>query len=137
LQALRDTEARACAGLSEDDRDISPFEHREDVASVEPFYASTSSSKGGAQSRLAGAIVTFRALPGMTAEWLQRVIDCHLERNAAIGHEAPDMPWCPLLPKGVTATVASTGAGFAVVIRSEDTDTANEILRRARTLIAP
>ena len=32
-----------------------------------------------------GATVVFRAVPGMTAEWLQRVVDCHLARAAAVG----------------------------------------------------
>jgi hypothetical protein len=49
----------------------------------------------------------------MTAEWLQRLTDCHIARNAALGHVAPAMPDCPLVPMGVTARVTSTGGGFA------------------------
>jgi hypothetical protein len=140
-QALRSAEASACAGLSERDRDASPFAHREDIASVtrlnEPdpgIPAAPGYESGplrGGRDQLAGAIVTFRALPGMTAPWLQRVIDCHLARNAALGHEVPEMPYCPLVPKGVTATVTPTSTGFAVAIRSSDLDTAKEIVRRA------
>jgi hypothetical protein len=70
----------------------------------------------------------------MTAPWLQRLIDCHLARNAALGHEVPEMPYCPLVPKGVTATVRPTPTGFAVEIRSSDRDTAKEIVRRAEGL---
>jgi hypothetical protein len=47
------------------------------------------------------AIVMFRARPSMTAEWLQRVVDCHPARNAALGHVVLDLPDCPLVPKGV------------------------------------
>jgi hypothetical protein len=79
--------------------------------------------------------VIFRALPGMTAEWLQRLVDCHLARNAALGHDAPEMPFCPLVPKGVAATVTSTGSGFADAVRAGDTDVANDVLRRARALV--
>jgi hypothetical protein len=133
-QALRDAEALSCVGLSDDDRDISPFAHGEDIASVEPLYANVMSGKGPS-SRLQGAVITFRALPGMTAQWLQRVVDCHLARNAALGHQVPEMPYCPLVPKGVTATVTPAGAGFAVGVRSDDTETANDVLRRAQSLV--
>jgi hypothetical protein len=133
-QALRDVEARACIGLSDDDRDRSPFTRREDIASVEPLYTSTSSSKGS-YGRMQGALVTFRAVPGMTAQWLQRIVDCHLARNAALGHDVPEMPDCPLVPKDVTAQVTATSTGFAVAVRSDDPATANEVLRRARVLV--
>ena len=133
-QALRDAEARACVGIPAADRDESPFEHREDIENVEPFYV----RQGGKlpSERLEGAVVAFRAVPGMTAPWLQRVVDCHLARNAALGHDVPEMAYCPLVPKGVTATVAPTRAGFAVEIRSGDSGTAKEILRRAEGLRA-
>ena len=132
-QALRDAEARACVGLSDDDRDTSPFAHREDISSVEPLTDNVSSGKGQ-YARMAGAVITFRAVPGMTAQWLQRVVDCHVARNAALGHDVPEMPYCPLVPKNVAAQVTATSAGFAVAVRSDDVDTAKEVLRRARTL---
>jgi hypothetical protein len=134
-QTLRDAEAQACVGLTEEDRDRSPFTHREDIASVDPLYANLSSGKGP-NARLEGATVTFRAVPGMTAQWLQRVVDCHLARNAAMGHEAAEMPDCPLVPKNVSAQVTATSTGFAVSVRSDDPATANEVLRRARLLTA-
>jgi hypothetical protein len=135
-EALRDAEARACVGVSDEDRDESPFAHREDIASAEALYASVSSGKGQ-YSRLQGATITFRAVPGMTAQWLQRIVDCHLARNAALGHDVPEMPYCPLVPRGVTATVTPVSAGFAVAVTSDDVDTATEVFRRARTLVTP
>jgi hypothetical protein len=132
--ALRQAEATACVGLSEDDRAMSPFEHHADIAGVEPFTHAITSNKTGTVQRQAGATVTFRAVPGLTAEWLQRLIDCHLARNAALGHEVPEMPNCPLVPRGVVAHVRSAGGGFAVDVESDDTATASEILDRARRL---
>jgi hypothetical protein len=82
-----------------------------------------------------GAIITFRAVKGMTAQWLQRVVDCHLARNAALGHELPEMAYCPLVPKDVSAHVSATDTGFAVAVRSDDATTAAEILGRARSLV--
>jgi hypothetical protein len=73
--ALREAEARSCAGVPAEDRDISPFYHREDIDRVERIQKE-SFGPGG----LLGARVVFRAKPGLTAEWLQRVMDCHLAR---------------------------------------------------------
>lgn len=135
--ALRDAEARACSGISEYDRDESPFLHREDITSVEPLIvpAGSGTTSGKAQyTRTVGAVITFRAVPWLTAQWLQRVIDCHLARNAALGHDVPEMSYCPLVPKNVSAKVSETSTGFAVSVRSEDAQTAQEVLRRARAL---
>lgn len=130
--ALRDAESRACVGIPESDRDESPFQHREDIVGVDPAYAPGSSKSGG--QRAIGATVKFRALPGMTAEWLQRVTDCHMARNAAMGYAMPEMSDCPLMLKDVTATVSSVGDGFAVAIRSDDVGTALAVQKRAEAL---
>ena len=139
-QALRDAEARACAGLDPEDRDESPFAHREDIASVERLDRRTSTVSGPARLRtadqLAGAKITFRAVRGLSAPWLQRVVDCHLARNAALGHDVPEMGYCPLVPKEVSATVSATQSGFAISIRGENPDAAEEVWRRARALTA-
>jgi hypothetical protein len=134
-QVLRDAEARACAGLSDHDRDTSPFAHREDIAAVAELDLPRRASYRTV-SHLAGATITFRAVPGMTAEWLQRVLDCHLARAAAVGHDMPEMPYCPLVPKGVTAAVSRVDKGFDVDVSSDDPDVAREILARSRTLVS-
>lgn len=129
-EALRQAEATACQGISEADRDMSPFMHVEDIKSVSPLTETIAKQP----ARQVGVKVTFAAVKGMTAEWLQRVVDCHIARNAALGHTVPEMPNCPLVPKGVSASVSSTGRGFAVSIRAEDSAVAAEILARARRL---
>ena len=133
--ALAAAEEESCKGIDPDDRDISPFEHTEDIASVEPHSQSRAVSKGGQISTVDGATITFLAVPGMTVEWLQRVVDCHLARNAALGHDVPEMQDCPLVPKGAKARVSSTGNGFAVTVVADDPDAGAEILARARRLV--
>lgn len=133
--ALGTAEAAACRGIPAADRDMSPFEHREDIVSVEPHMRPPRGGKGGSAPTVNGATVTFLAVPGMTAEWLQRVVDCHLARNAALGHVVPEMPDCPLVPKGAEAKVRSTGNGFAVTVKSDDEDAGRDILARARRLV--
>ena len=126
-EALRKAEDGACAGISPDDRDISPFLHVEDIASVEPYPAGSAAPEG--------ASVTFRAVPGMTETRLQRIVNCHLARNAALGHVANEMPNCPLVPKNAEATVIVIPRGFVVRVRSEDPASAREILERAKRLL--
>ncbi|MEO8181495.1 MAG: hypothetical protein ABI895_21880 [Deltaproteobacteria bacterium] len=134
-EALRGAEASACSGIPEQDRDMSPFAHREDIRSVSPVTQEVRNGKT-LSNRTAGTEIVFRAVPGMTAEWLQRLVDCHLARNSAIGHQAAsaDMPYCPLTVRGAQASVRSVGDGFAVTIRSEDYATSAEISRRSESL---
>jgi hypothetical protein len=131
--ALADAETRACSGVPEEDRDMSPFHHREDIESVSPLVEEVKSGKGVVKKEI-GATIVFRAVPGLTAEWLQRVVDCHLARAAAMGHDMPEMSYCPLVPKGAKAKVASAGNGFAVNVSAEDSATIAEIKTRAASL---
>jgi hypothetical protein len=131
--ALAAAEAQACAGIPEEDRDVSPFYHREDIESVSPLVDEFKSGKGVVKKEI-GATVVFRAVPGLTAEWLQRDVDCHLARSAAMGHEMPEMSYCPLVPKGAKAKVASAGNGFAVNVSADDPATVAEIKKRAASL---
>lgn len=133
-EVLRAAEASACAGLAPEDRDVSPFMYATDVASVEPIIV----VRGGKfqETDTRGATVTVRAVPGLTAEWLQRIVDCHLARDAALGNVVPEMPDCPLVPAGVSAKVSSTGAGFAVEIRAGTEAIGQDVLARARRLTA-
>lgn len=150
-KALVEAGQRFCAGIPEADRDLSPFCHREDIASVQGVKKTTSSATygylGGGNSvveiqqiekealgpgGLHGARVTFRAVPGMTGEWLQRVVDCHLARTAVVG--GADMPFCPLAVPRATAEVMSTGSGFAVDIISGEASSVSEIIKRAWAL---
>ncbi len=130
-QALRDAEAGACAGVADDDRDMSPFLHTSDIERVTQLR-----EQQGPQgiTRDAGATVVFHSSPGMTREWLESVINCHLARNRAVGHDMSEMGYCPLMPRGVQAKVRSVREGLAVDLRSDDPATVAEIWRRARRL---
>jgi hypothetical protein len=132
--ALVTAEQQACVGLSEDDRDISPFYHRADIASVSVLEEPVKGLGRQSPIKTTGAVIEFRAVPGMSAEWLQRVVDCHIARAGVMGHDMPEMDYCPLVLKGVKATVSSTGNGFAVKVTSDDADTVKEIIRRAQAL---
>lgn len=138
-QALLQAEEKSCAEIAPDDRDISPFEHVDDILRVTKVLADEKPAlKGGApaehSSALAGVRVVFRAVPGMTVESLQRVLDCHLARNASLGHSVPEMPDCPLVPNGISAKAEVAEEGFAVHILATDPKVADEVYARARRL---
>lgn len=135
-QALRDTEQRSCSGISEADRDSSPFSHRGDITSIDDLNETTAAYGGRPQvrGRLIGSHIVFRAVPGMTKEWLQREVDCHLARNQVVGESDQSMSFCPLAVAHVSARVSSTGNGFAVDVTSSDPDSIKEVVRRAQAL---
>ena len=132
--ALGQAESQACVGVSQDDRDMSPFFHREDIQSAGPLEEPIHPGRETTPQRV-GEYVVFRAVPGMTAEWLQRVVDCHIARSAAMGHQMPEMEYCPLALNNVSAKVSSTGSGFAVSIKSKDPATVLEIVKRSEALV--
>jgi len=133
--ALAQAESVSCAGIDEADRDASPFYHREDITAVTPLDRSVKSGKQ-TSTLVAGATVTFRAVPMLTTEWLQHEINCHLARAAAVGFDMPEMSYCPLMLKGVKATVGAAGDTFVVQVESDDVNTAKEVLSRAQALVA-
>lgn len=132
-EALREAEASACVGVSDDDRDMSPFEHTADIVGVADLEEELHAGRSTVP-HVVGATITIAAVRGLTAEWLRRSIACHLARNAALGHDVPEMPDCPLVPRGVTATVRSVGDAFAIDVHADTPEGVQEVLRRARSL---
>lgn len=137
--ALVAAEKRACAGLGDEDRDMTPFGHGSDIQSASRYREEIVSTEGGPSSgEYTGATIVFRAVPGLTGPWLQRIIDCHLARNAVIGHAAAssEMAYCPLTLEGVQAVVREVSNGFAVDVTSSNPRVADEIWARAQRLAA-
>lgn len=131
-ETLRAAETDACAGLDPADRELSPFFHRDDIERVEPLYRGASFRSRA----LSGATIVFADVPGLSREWMQQSLDCHVARNAALGFDAPEMAYCPLASKGVRAVASETGGRIRVEVTAGDAVTAEEILRRAQ-LLAP
>ena len=124
-QALRDAEARACTGLSQEDRDVSPFAHTQDIIRVEPI---------GPGTHLEGARVFFGLVQGLSRPRLQQIVDCHIARADAVGHDMPEESFSPLVPPNVKALVRDATDGFVVDVTSDDPEAAREVLRRAQAL---
>jgi hypothetical protein len=84
----------------------------------------------GTVRRVIGAQLFVPAQPGLTAEWIQANIQRH-QRETKV-HRTYD---CPLDLENVSLNVVSGGTGFWIQISSRDSDTAKEILNRAKRVI--
>jgi hypothetical protein len=124
-------ERAECQGLSDDDRDVSPFFHVRDVVDVEPLRAPAGTTPG----RLEGAMVIFRRIEGLTAARLQRMTDCQSARDVALGYAAPEIQWCPLAVRGVVAHVEPDERGLRVLLSATGPDGAVETYGRAMALL--
>lgn len=133
--ALREAEATSCADIAPGDRDQSPFTHREDIIEVSALPARPPYDRHRPQD-IIGVAISFRAVPGMTVQGLQHVVDCHIARNSALGHPLEEMPTCPLVPKGVSARVHAAANAFVVEVVGDDPQATKEIQQRAERLRA-
>jgi hypothetical protein len=75
---------RACAGVPEDERQLGLQAHPERIDRVEPLRAPLNAKS--MFTTIIGTTVYVRATPGVSTEWLQRVVDCH---RLASGGDVP------------------------------------------------
>ena len=105
---------------------------REEKAGLVGHARSGGALLPGEPPTLRGAVIKFRPVPGLTRSSLQRIIDCHLARNASLGYPA-QVP-CPLALKGVSDVVKDSGNALVVEVTSPDLGVAREIVSRAERL---
>lgn len=128
--AVRAAEGTACAGLGDDDRDVTPFFYRDDIVDVQPLRG----PDGALPGRLEGAAVTFRRVEGLSADRMQRLVDCQIARDAALEYRVPEVGWCPLAVAGTLARVAISEGGLEVRMAATSADAATETYVRAVAL---
>ncbi len=120
-------ERRWCASLPAAELDHTPFDHREDLQSVEAELE-------GDQVR--GARIRFKPVRGLSAEWLTRTLACHQALAAAEGYDATHLSACPsAVEHAQTRVLESSSHGLEVVIRSDDPAAALIIYARAEALL--
>jgi hypothetical protein len=124
----------ACKGVPDPERNVRLLTNRQDVVAVGEIKPDDSLFQDSSPDPRAGARVLVVAEPGVTAEWLERIAECHIAQNAARGYPQSAAS-SPLDVKGAAVHVSSVGDGFAVDITSYDWKAGREILRRARTLL--
>jgi hypothetical protein len=131
-QTSAKNDTMACVGVPELEINGSPLVNPNDVRAVQEIKPATPVSETETVVPRGGARILLRAQPGMTAEWLQRIAECHMAK-VAVAAPATLTP-SPLDVKGALVSVQSTGNGFAVDITSPDVKVSKEILTRARAL---
>jgi hypothetical protein len=126
------TDTMACVGVPEIEANGSPLVNPNDVRAVQEIKPDTPVSETETVVPRGGARILLRAQPGMTAEWLQRIAECHMAKVAV--SSPTTLTASPLDVKGALVSVQSTGNGFSVDITSPDFKVAKEILSRSRAL---
>jgi hypothetical protein len=125
----------ACRGVPVDEWSASALTNRSDISAVQEIRPATPVSETESVVQRWGARIVVAARPGMTAEWLQRVADCHQAQVAAA--DPASLTASPIDVRGARVIVSSTGDGFAVDVTSGDPRVGRDILSRARQLAPP
>ena len=128
---LRRLELAACVDVPEVDRERGPFARRERIAEVDIVHDKLY-PKWPAQA--VGVSVALRAAPGMTEQWVGRVLECHLAHRALVGATASQQA-CPLDAEDTRVAVSSTSTGFRVAITSRDPAVARSVIDSCLALV--
>lgn len=121
----------ACTGLSDADRLAAVDGIKSNVSGVDQILVSPCCK--APLMRPSGATLYVRAIPGATAEWLERVVVC----DAKVQGAAPACAGrqCPVALSGERVSVSAMRGGFAIAVRSDDVQTAQHIWERAEGFV--
>jgi hypothetical protein len=126
---LRADEQAACEGVPDADRLGDPFAQPGRVSDVAVVRDRGPFPKGPEQA--VGVAVTLRAEPGLTEQWLGRVIACHRAYLAVVG---PTTRTSPLAVPDTHVAVSTTYGGFRVTVTSKDAVAARAVVGRGQML---
>jgi hypothetical protein len=132
-----DMERTRC-GPDLDEKALGPILDGKLVQDVEPLYASVESAKNGSDSELRGVTIRLEALPGVTAEWLDRALECHSARRVLGRVPMSSVPNDPFWLPGNVVDIDAQSArdGFLVAVRVDTPDVAREIVARGNAFAA-
>ena len=116
------TQAQARAVFTELSGDVDGVDLARETTKTKPFI-----------ERSVGADIHVRATPGMTAQWLARLVHCHVVSEAAAGTCAGSA--CVFGLPVLSTDVSPTATVFTIALRSSDSDAAREMARRSKALI--
>jgi hypothetical protein len=102
------------------------------VRNVGPLYGATDPTRSDGPSVLFGATVTVDALPGLTAEWLNRQLSCHGAEQTLGGTAGQASDPFSLRDGFVNVDVRPARDSFEIHLTSPSHHVAHEILARAK-----
>lgn len=122
--------SNVCSGASRAEIDALLLERRNVLGVAEVFrQVQRVSNDGERVMKLTGVRILYRPARGLSAEWLRVLATCDEMPLGASQHSD-----CPFELLSTSVEVRSTGAAFAVDLFSDDTRTAEEVVRRAYKL---
>jgi hypothetical protein len=120
-----------------DEAALAPVFDGSAIEGVAPLYNSVVGYKSGQFTELTGTAIKVRALPGVTAEWLTRALECHSAKRVLgtiASTVAPSDPfWLP--GRMVDIDAASAHDGFRVEVRAAGPVEGHEVLDRAKAFV--
>ncbi|MGA7124555.1 MAG: hypothetical protein WBY94_30915 [Polyangiaceae bacterium] len=129
-------ETSKCSAAVDEGR-LAPVLTGSAIESVEPLYTRVAMRESDVQATaLHGAWITVRPLPGMTAELLERSLECHSARATLGRVDTPTSDPFALQSALVDISVKREGDAFRVGVGAPRTEEAHEILNRAEQLMA-
>jgi hypothetical protein len=137
LATAAETERTRC-GAGVDEAAVVSLLDQHLIESAEPIYANLGVSRQGPEKRLTGALIRIRPTQGMTAQWLDRALECHSARRT-LGQStetliANDPFWLP--DSTVDIDVEEHGDSLWASVRADTPAKAQAILDRANSFIA-
>lgn len=125
---LQRAELSACADVPDAERDHGPFAHRDRIVKVEQVNRVVSPK---APAPPAGVAVYLRAAPGVTEQWLGRVVECNAAHRAVVASDDRS----PLSVDDTRIAITPTVDGFRIAITSESPEVARDLVQRGQSLI--
>jgi hypothetical protein len=106
------------------------------IDSVEVAYSYVQSGPVSREARFRGAHLHVKPLPGFSREALTRGLECH-EARVLLGEVGPraDDPYV-VAEHWLDIDVDSEGDGFAVLVRTDEMETARLVYQRAQRFVA-
>jgi hypothetical protein len=134
--AAPDQMADICRGVPDMERQRPTFLQSSGIESVRPFMGEQHYVKF-TLPQLRGADIFVRAGPGVTKQWVARVLRCHVAWRDAAGLSNQDGFEDPSTVDRPDLSFIETETGFVVRIAGHDKAEGEEILRRAQRLTEP
>jgi hypothetical protein len=85
---------------------------------------------------LRGAELLVRPSPGISRQWIARVIRCHVAYHDLAGAGVPETPADPLFVDDAEISFGETDTSFFIRIQGSTMSEGEEILARAQRLVA-
>ncbi|MGD0674905.1 MAG: hypothetical protein ABSC94_05765 [Polyangiaceae bacterium] len=124
--------AELCANVPETEKARPSFLGAGEIEAVRPAMGERRLIKTTV-TELRGAELVVRAEPGMTKQWIARLVRCHMAWQEAVGAEGDD----PFVTGRPSVSFDEEETNFIIRILGRDRHEGEDILARAQRFVAP